>query len=290
LLRGCRYAAEARNVYKEDALVFRYLAGLAPYTTNTIRGHVSPRMRFTQVKNLPVQAGLAGREAGVSRRGSTRAPVLGLLTPRPRGVVATVAGTSSASTFSQPHPFDTHEALVAAAEYASYDRASSELSAPTSDVSCPSRGWASVSASERQEPAMEVMARLPGCRVCYRKDYFLLYCPLLSTKVKHRIEVRRVQQIQQDRGIGTAGGGEPSLGTPSTQPFTTGAAPRPASQPPRPSSMPTPTWGSRPRYTGGGRPQQAPAGVSHVQQDEPRPTEEEFQIETPTAKTFAGDV
>jgi hypothetical protein len=73
-----------------------------------------------------------------------------------------VAGTRSASTFSQPHPFDIDETLVAAAEYASYDRASSELSGPTSEVSCLSRGWASVAASERQEPAMAVMARLPG--------------------------------------------------------------------------------------------------------------------------------
>jgi hypothetical protein len=78
-----RYAAEAGNVYKEDALVSRYLAGLASYTANTICGHVSPRMRFTQVKNLSVQAGIAGREAGVSNRSSTRAPVPGLLTPRP---------------------------------------------------------------------------------------------------------------------------------------------------------------------------------------------------------------
>jgi hypothetical protein len=86
-----------------------------------------------------------------------------------------VAGTRSASTFSQHHPFDTDEAIVAAAEYASYDRASSELSGPTSDVSCPSRDWASVAASERKEPAMAVMARLPGCHVCYgRTNSFLI--------------------------------------------------------------------------------------------------------------------
>jgi hypothetical protein len=118
-----------------------------------------------------------------------------------------VAGTHSASTFSQTHPFDTDEALVAAAEYASYDRANSELSGPTSDVSCPSRGWASVGASERQEPAMAVMERLLGCHVCYGKDNLLLDCPLLSTVVKHRIEVQRAKKIQQDRGGGTAGGG-----------------------------------------------------------------------------------
>jgi hypothetical protein len=119
-----RYSAEAGNVYKEDSLVSRYLAGLAPYTANTIRGHVSPRMRFTQVKNLAIQAGLAGREAGVSNRSSTRAPVPGLLTPRPRGVVAPVQGIRSTSTFSQPHPYNMDETMVAAAEYASYERAS----------------------------------------------------------------------------------------------------------------------------------------------------------------------
>jgi hypothetical protein len=111
-----RYAAEAGNVYKEDFLVSRYLA-LAPYTANTIRGHVYPRMRFNQVKNLAIQAGLVGREAGVSNRSSTRAPVPGLLTPRPRGVVAPVQGIRSASTFSQPHPYDMDENMVAAAEY-----------------------------------------------------------------------------------------------------------------------------------------------------------------------------
>jgi hypothetical protein len=164
-----RYAADAGNVYKEDAIVSRYLAGLAPYTANTIRGHVSPRMRFTQFKNLSIQAGLSGREEGVSSRGSTPAPVPGLLTPRPRGVVATVSGTCSASPVSQPHPFDIYETQVGAAEYASYDRASSEMSGPTSEVTCPSRGWTSVAASERQEPAMEVMARILGCHVSCAK-------------------------------------------------------------------------------------------------------------------------
>jgi hypothetical protein len=122
-----------------------------------------------------------------------------------------VAGTRSASTFSQSHPFDANKAFVAAAEYASYDRASSELSGPTSDISCPSRGCASVAASDRQEPAMAVMARLPGCHVWYGKKHFLLDCPLLSTEVKIRIEVQRAQQIQQNRGGCTAGGSETPL-------------------------------------------------------------------------------
>jgi hypothetical protein len=137
---------------------------------------------------------------------------------------------------------------------------------------------------------MAVMARLPGCHVCYGKDLFFSDCPLLSTEVRPNIALQRAQQIRQDRGGDTAGGGEPSLRTPYHPPFTNGAAPRPASQPPRPSYMPTQTWGPRPRYTGGGRPQQAHSVVSYVQQYEPRPTEEELKLETPTAKTCAGDV
>jgi hypothetical protein len=76
--------------------------------------------------------------------------------------------------------------MVAAAEYASYERASSELSGPTSDVSCPSRGLTSVAATETHEPAMAVTARLNGCHVCYGKDHFLSDCHLLSTESDRR--------------------------------------------------------------------------------------------------------
>ena len=36
---------------------------------------------------------------------------------------------------------------------------------------------------------MEVVARLPGCHVCYGKEHFLIDCPLLSTEVRQRIAV-----------------------------------------------------------------------------------------------------
>jgi hypothetical protein len=114
-------------------------------------------------------------------------------------VVAPVLGIRSASTFSQPHPYDMDETMVDAAEYASYDRVSSELSGTTSDVSCPSRGWTSVAATERHEPARTIMAILPGCYVCYGKNHFLSDCPLLSTEVRQKIALQRAQKIQQDR-------------------------------------------------------------------------------------------
>jgi hypothetical protein len=142
-----RYATEDGNVCKEDALVSRYIAGLPSYTANTIRGPVSPQMRFTQVKNLAVQAGLSGKEAGVSNRGFPRPTIPGLLT-RLRGVVATLEGSPSTSSSTHAPPFDMmDEALVAAAEYERGEGNTSMMSGPSSDVYLPSRGWASVVAS-----------------------------------------------------------------------------------------------------------------------------------------------
>ena len=96
-------------------------------------------MRFTQVKNLAVQAGLAGKEAGVSNRGSPRVAVPGLLT-RSRGVVATLTGSPLISASTQATPFYMiDEALVAAADYEQYEGDSSMMSGPLSDSSFPSR-------------------------------------------------------------------------------------------------------------------------------------------------------
>jgi hypothetical protein len=55
------------------------------------------------VKNLAVQAGLTGKEAGVPNRGFPSPTIPGLLT-RPRGVVATLKGSpsTSASTHAPP--------------------------------------------------------------------------------------------------------------------------------------------------------------------------------------------
>jgi hypothetical protein len=166
--------------------------------------------------------------------------------PPPRSC-CTVAGSRSASTFSNPHPLDTDEALVAAADYTSHDRASSELSGPTSDVSCPSRGWASVTASERQEHSMAVMARLPCFHVCYGTDHFLLDFPLLSTEVKHRIEVRRPNRFSR-----TELEAPRAVVNPHSEPLTLSPRARP--------TCPLQRAGPRPRYTGGGlpnRPQQS---------------------------------
>jgi hypothetical protein len=169
-----RYATEAGNVYKEDALVSRYLAGLPLYTAITIRVQVSPRMRFTQVNNLAVQVGFAGMESWVSNQGFSLPTIPGLLT-RPRGVVATLAGSPSTSASTHETHFDMmYEALVAAAEYEQCEGNTSMMSGPSSDVSFSSRGWASVAASVQGDPDSAVMERARGFHVCFRRDHFLM--------------------------------------------------------------------------------------------------------------------
>jgi hypothetical protein len=185
------YATEAVNIYKEDALVSRYLAELPSYTAKAIRGQVSPRIRLTQVKNLAVQAVLAGKEAGVSNRGFPRPTIPGLLT-RPRGLVDTLAGSLSTSASTHANPFDMmDEALVAAAEYEKCEGNISMMSGPSLDVSFPSRGWASVAASIQGDPDSAVTARARGCHVCFRRDHFLMDCPLLPPEVKQAITTQR---------------------------------------------------------------------------------------------------
>ena len=285
-----RYATEAGNVYKEDALVSRYIAGLPSYTANTIRGQVSPRMRFTQVKNLAVQAGLAGKEAGVSNRGSPRVAVPGLLT-RPRGVVATLTGSPPISASTQATPFDRmDEALVAAADYEQYEGDSSMMSGPLSDSSFPSRGWASVAASVQGDQAAAVLTRNRGCHVCFRRDHFLMDCPLLPPEVKEAITTQRTHQIQQDRGISPSRiNHPPSNPSAAAAPFTSGVTPRPVPQFPRSAYIPSPTWGPTPRYTNPGRSTQSTVSVNPVQQMNPHPDEYAHMV-MPAAKNSMGDV
>jgi hypothetical protein len=210
-------------------------------------------MRFTQVKNMAVQAVLAGKEAGVSNRGYPRVNIQGLLT-RHRGVVATLAGSPSVSASTHAPPFDImDEALVAAAEYEQCEGNSSMMSGTSSEVSFPSRVWASVAASVQGDQASAVMARARGCHVCFRRDHFLMDCPLLPPEVRQAITPQRTQNIQQDRGVLPGRVNPPSSSPPATH-FTSDVTTRSAPHFPRSAYIPTTNWGTTPRYANSGRP------------------------------------
>jgi hypothetical protein len=211
-----------------------------------------------------------------------RPPIPGLLT-RPRVVVATLAGSPSTSASTHAPPFDMmEEALVAAAEYGQCEGNTSMMSGPSSDVSFPSRGWASVAASVQGDPASAVMARARGFHVCFRRDHFTM---------------QRTQQIQQDRGV-LPGRVSPPAPSPSATSFTSGVATftggvapvsRPAPQFPRSAYIPTPTWGPNPRYANSGRSHPATVTVKPVQPIAEVP-EEPTSMVTPTSENFVGDV
>jgi hypothetical protein len=136
---------------------------------------------------------------------------MGLLT-RPRGVFATLEGSTSTSASTHAPYFDMmDEVLVAAAEYKQCEGNTSMMSGPSSYVSFPSRGWASVVASVQGDPASLVVERARGCHVCFRRDHFLMDCPLLPPGVRQAIVTQRTQQIQQDRVVLPSRVNPPSL-------------------------------------------------------------------------------
>jgi hypothetical protein len=189
------------------------------------------------------------------------------------------------------------EALVAAAEYEQCEVITSMMSGPSSDVSFPSRGWASVAASVQGDPASAVMARARGCHVCFRRDHFLMDCPFLQPEVKQAITTQRTQQIQQDRGV-LPGMVNPPAPSPSATSFTSGVGPftggfapvsRPAPQFPRSAYIPTPTWGPNNLYVNSGRSYPATVTVNPVQPMAEVP-EEPTSMVTPTAGNVVGDV
>jgi hypothetical protein len=242
-----KYAADAGNVFKEDALVSRYLAGLHPYTANTIRGHVTAKTRFTQVRNLAVQAGAAGREAGVTNRGGGRLPVPGLLPVRSKPLVSASVDSPPSSTISHGYYPYGEEGMVpvAATADSARERTPSESSAPLSDASFPSRGWVSVADPVPAYSAIAALLDSRGCHLCFEKGHFLLDCPLLGAEAKNAaLRVRR-GPLNQDRGSGAQGMGSFDARTPTSS----GAmynTPRASYPSPRPSYTRSPM--TNPRY------------------------------------------
>jgi hypothetical protein len=181
------------------------------------------------------------------------------------------------------------EALVEAAEYEQCEGNTSMISGPSSAFSSPSRGLASVAASVQGDPDSAVMERARGCNVCFRRDHFLMDCPLLPPVLRQAITTQRFQQIQQDRGILPSRVNTPSPSLSAT-PFTSGVAPRPAPTFTRSAYIPTPTWGPTPRYTNSGRSSYpATVTVNPVQSMYPLP-EEPTNMVTPAAENFVGDI
>jgi hypothetical protein len=177
---------------------------------------------------------------------------------------------------------------VAAAEYKQCEGNTSMILGPSSDVSFPAQGWASVAASVQGDPSVAVMARTRGYHVCFRRNHFLMDCPLLPLEVRQAITTQRTQQIQQDRGV-LHGRVNPPSSSPSSTPFTSGVSPRPAPQFTRSAYIPTQSWGPTPRYTNSGRSYPATMMVYPLQPMNQHP-EEPFSMITLSAENFVGDV
>jgi hypothetical protein len=202
-----QYAADAGSVFSADALITAYLDGLLPYVSNTVRGHVTSKMTFAEVRLLAVQAGTAARSLNSLSKVTSRVGPIAHHAPRVRPVVAATAGSyrRDAEMYADRGVMvPSSEEIVAAAEYQGGAESltdhsdSHSLSSLPSSISAPSRDWVSASATPRSVPAVKestcaVDYRTRGCHLCFHPQHFLMDCPLLST------EARQLAQQQRDQ-------------------------------------------------------------------------------------------
>jgi hypothetical protein len=134
---------EAGNVFTEDTLISVYLAGLHPYAANTVRGQVTPTMKFAAVRNLAIQAGAAGRARALGRD-----HVPGLIPAQSRSQVATVAESTPSSSYGgDTYPMMGGVTPIAALEPSSYASSHIASYSSESEVSVPTKGWPSIAGS-----------------------------------------------------------------------------------------------------------------------------------------------
>jgi hypothetical protein len=96
-----------------------------------------------------------------------------------------------------------------------------------SDVSVPSRGWASAAGSTFEEPVMAVGDRTRTSYLCFSPGHYILGCPQLTTQKKEMAHQKRlaISQIEKPFGSGDvpyglnkpAGHGNKPFGLPTGQ-------------------------------------------------------------------------
>jgi hypothetical protein len=91
---------------------------------------------------------------------------------------------ASAQDHVDPHTAFEQAAVVGAIDHRYSEDRSSEFSDRGSEVSCPTRGWASMAGSVCEDPALAVMSRPPGCHLSFSQDHFVMACPLLEGDAK----------------------------------------------------------------------------------------------------------
>jgi hypothetical protein len=200
-----KYAAEAGNVFNEDLLISVFLEGLQPFAAHSIRSRITDDMTFAQVQQEAEDAGLAGR--AVASRTMVMPRAMPLQTPlaRPRAPVATAElyASSDAIAYDDYMTPNTHPVMAVAAECATEPSPLGLFTDDGSDVSVPTRGWASAAGSAFEEPVMAVGDRTRTCYLCFSPDHYILGCPQLTTQQKEMAHQKRLAFSQIEKPFGS---------------------------------------------------------------------------------------
>lgn len=200
-----KYAAEAGNVFNEDLLISVFLEGLQPFAAHSIRSRITDDMTFAQVQQEAEDAGLAGRSVASRTVAMPRAMPLQTPLARPRAPVATAElyASSDAIAYDDYMTPNTHPVMAVAAECATEHSPMGLFTDGGSDVSVPTRGWASVAGSASEEPVMAVGERTRTCFLCFSPDHYILGCPQLTPQQKAMAHQKRLAFSQIEKPFGS---------------------------------------------------------------------------------------
>jgi hypothetical protein len=153
-----KFAAEAGSVFSEDALISAFVDGILPYAGNTVRGQVTPQMKFAEVQILAENVGGAGRSLIRPGRSQVRWSMPSTPTGRPKVTLAASAESSPL----QSQEFYIHSSVgapivAAVAEDMPFGEGNIAPGSPSTSI--PTRGWVSPDGSVLDETSFAIAGR-----------------------------------------------------------------------------------------------------------------------------------
>jgi hypothetical protein len=218
--RLTKNAAEAGSVFTEDALISTFVDGLHEYAANMVRAQVTSKMTFAEVQIIAEQIGTAGRALTSPSRFSQR-----LMPNIPLRSKTSVAAFAESPTSSSMALTGTHFGPATLSPLAIAAVEPSPASEHGSEISIPTRGWASAAGSVQEDPVCALYERNLNCHLCFTPGHFLMDCPFLGAETKQAAQKHRETRLRETPALRALPPGD-QMAPPLRPPTRPGGPPR----------------------------------------------------------------
>jgi hypothetical protein len=170
-----------------------------------VRAQVTSKLTFAEVQIIAEPIGTAGRVLNSLSRFSKR-----LMSNIPLRSKTSIAAFAESPTSSLVALTGTHFGPPTSSPLAVAAVEPSTLSEHGSEISIPTRGWASAACSVQEDPVCALYERNFNCHLCYTPGHFLTDCPYLGAKAKQAAQKHRQARLRKNPPVLAT--------TPGTQP------------------------------------------------------------------------